>query len=47
MNPKKFGKLANEKQEPWKSPLPVFIEECYFERFRRNKPEVVNPLIKK
>jgi hypothetical protein len=25
MNPKKFGKIANEKQEPWKKPLPAFI----------------------
>jgi len=24
MNPKKFGKIANEKQEPWKMPLPDF-----------------------
>jgi hypothetical protein len=22
LNPKKFGKLANENQEPWKVPLP-------------------------
>jgi len=22
LNPRKFGKLANEKQEPWKKPLP-------------------------
>jgi len=26
LNPHKFGKLANEKQEPWKKPLPEFIE---------------------
>ena len=30
MNPKKFGKYANHKQEPWKLPLPLFIEECYY-----------------
>ena len=29
MNPKKFGKIANEKQEPWKAPLPAFIERIY------------------
>ncbi|MCF8304237.1 MAG: hypothetical protein K9I94_13255 [Bacteroidales bacterium] len=29
LNPKKFGKLANHKQEPWKLPLPKFIEEIY------------------
>jgi hypothetical protein len=44
MNPKKFGSLANHKQEPWKTPLPVFIEECYFKRFHRDKPEVVKSL---
>jgi hypothetical protein len=27
LNPKKFGSLANTKQEPWKLPLPEFIEE--------------------
>ncbi len=26
MNPKKLAGLANHKQEPWKAPLPVFIE---------------------
>lgn len=29
MNPKKFGKLANHKQEPWKLPLGEFIEKLY------------------
>jgi len=38
MNPKKFGKLANHKQEPWKAPLPDFIEEIYFKTFKRDKP---------
>jgi hypothetical protein len=37
MNPKKLGKLANHKQEPWKAPLPVFIEECYRKRFRKEE----------
>lgn len=37
MNPKKFGSLANHKQEPWKSPLPEFIEEIYEKRFGRTK----------
>ena len=26
MNPKKFGRLDNHPQEPWKVPLPQFIE---------------------
>jgi hypothetical protein len=41
MNPKKLGKLANHKQERWKAPLPQFIEDCYFKRFRRERPENV------
>ena len=41
MNPKKFGSLANHKQEPWKAPLPVFIEDCYYKRFRKKQPENV------
>ena len=41
MNPKKLGKLANHKQEPWKAPLPEFIEHLYFKRFGRRRPEVV------
>jgi len=39
MNPKKFGSLADYKQEPWKSPLPVFIEELYFKHFGKIKTE--------
>jgi len=30
LNPRKFGSLANTKQEPWKLPLPDFIEELYY-----------------
>ncbi len=41
MNPHKFGKLANEKQEPWKTPLPEFIESLYVKRFRKNAPDRV------
>lgn len=39
MNPKKFGGLANHKQEQWKLPLPDFIEELYYKRFRKEKPD--------
>jgi hypothetical protein len=35
LNPKKFGGLANHKQEPWKVPLPDFIEELYKKRFKK------------
>ena len=41
LNPKKFGKLANHKQEPWKLPLPDFIEELYFKHFKKDRPVVV------
>jgi hypothetical protein len=41
LNPKKFGSLANHDQEHWKSPLPQFIENLYFERFGRDRPQVV------
>lgn len=43
LNPRKFGKIANHRQELWKSPLPEFIEHCYFKRFKRERPlEVKN-----
>jgi len=41
LNPHKFGKLANEKQEPWKAPLPDFIEHIYFKRFGKTAPDKV------
>jgi hypothetical protein len=44
MNPKKFGKIANEKQEPWKKPLPAFIEHIYLKRFGRDRPSDVNSI---
>jgi len=44
MNPKKLGKLDNHKQEPWKAPLPIFIEELYFKRFGKERPDVVRTM---
>jgi hypothetical protein len=41
MNPKKFGKIANEKQEPWKAPLPAFIEHIYLKGFGRDRSDEV------
>ena len=35
MNSRKFGSLANHKQEKWKAPLADFIEELYYKRFRK------------
>lgn len=41
MNPRKLGKLDNHKQEPWKQPLPQYIEELYFRRFGKSAPDEV------
>src|SRR5436309_14300968 len=47
LNPRGFGKIANHKQEPWKLPLPQFIEEMYLKRFKRAKPEQVTSIEEK
>ena len=44
LNPKKFGSLANTKQEPWKLPLPDFIEELYLKHFKKNQPDNVRSI---
>lgn len=44
LNPRKLGKLDNHKAEPWKQPLPQFIEGLYVKRFGRERPEVVTSL---
>ena len=41
MNPQKLGGIANHRQEPWKMPLPQFIEHLYERQFGRNRPERV------
>ncbi len=41
MNPKKLGSIANHRQERWKAPLAVFIEDLYWKRFGRERPEAV------
>lgn len=33
LNPSKFGEIANHQREPWKEPLPQFIERLYLKRF--------------
>ena len=38
LNPSRLGKLANQRPEPWKAPLPEFIEHIYQERFKREGP---------
>jgi hypothetical protein len=44
LNPQKLGKIDNHRQEPWKAPLPRFIEHLYRERFGRDTPLDVRPL---
>lgn len=41
MNPKKLGKIDNHDQEPWKAPLPEFIEHLYYKRFGKECPDIV------
>lgn len=41
MNPRKLGKLDNHDREPWKVPLPDYLEHLYRKRFGRERPEVV------
>lgn len=36
-----MGKIDNHDQEPWKAPLPQFIECLYEKRFGRERPETV------
>ena len=41
LNPKKFGKLANHRQEPWKMPLPQYIEHLYRKHFKKDHLKAV------
>ena len=41
LNPGKLGKISNHRREPWKAPLPQFIEHLYLKRFGREQPRVV------
>ena len=43
-NPKKLGGKANHKQDPWKAPLPEFIEDLYFRRFGKKSPDRVQSI---
>ena len=44
LNPDKLGKIDNHRQEQWKAPLPEFIEEIFYKRFKKERPDVVKPL---
>ena len=41
LNPKKLGGIANHRQQPWKMPLPQFIEHLYEKRFGKASPDRV------
>jgi hypothetical protein len=45
MNPRRLGKIDNHRQEPWKAPLPIFIEMLYFKRFGKEKPDKVRSFV--
>ena len=44
LNPKKFGGMANHKQESWKAPLPEHIEYLYEKQFGKPMPNDVRSL---
>src|SRR5580704_11619062 len=44
MNPSKLGHKGNHQQEPWKLPLPEFIEHLYEKRFGKTRPDVVTTI---
>lgn len=44
MNPNKLGGMANHKQEPWKMPLPQFIEHLYLRQFGKKMPDDVRSI---
>jgi hypothetical protein len=44
LNPDKLGKIDNHKPETWNAPLPQFIEEIYFKRFKKTAPAIVKSI---
>ncbi len=44
LSPKKFGSMANHKQEQWKVLLPNYIEHLYEKRFNKKAPDDIRPL---
>jgi hypothetical protein len=44
LNPKKLGGYAENPHEPWKQPLPVYIEVLYGKRFGRSAPAHVRSI---
>ena len=46
LDPKKFDRLANIKQDEWKEPLPKFITTLYYKRFSKSQPDDVQSIEK-
>lgn len=44
MNPDRLGSIDNHQHEPWKAPLPEFIERLYEKRFGKTRPDVVRTI---
>ncbi|TWU41926.1 hypothetical protein [Novipirellula artificiosorum] len=44
LNPKKFGSYANHKQQPWKLPLPEYIESLYEKSYGKTCPDQVRSI---
>ncbi len=41
LNPAKLGKIDDHYHEPWKAPLPEFIQSLYEKRFGQDRPDRV------
>lgn len=41
LSPKRFASYADNKDQPWKKPLPQFIESLYEKQFERTEPETI------
>ncbi len=44
LNPKKLGGMANHQQEPWKMPLPLYIEHLYKKELGKDVPDDVRSI---
>lgn len=44
LSPKRFGSYADTTNQPWKVPLPQFIENQYFKQFGKERPDVVRSI---
>jgi hypothetical protein len=42
--PKSLRKIDDHQHKPWKAPLSVHLEDLYFKRFKRERPETVTTI---